>query len=318
MSVAPRRVRALAPAKVNLALALLGRRADGYHELDTWMLALELADELELVREDVPGLRITLEGPFASADIPRDERNLAARAALALLAAARARGTCTAGEGLALRLVKNVPSQAGLGAGSADAAAAWLAGAALFGLEAEEELAEGELARLGSDCVFFWKARATGFAHCLGRGERVEPQALHARGRALAILAPDVGAPTARVYAALTGHLSAGLARHSVRPVWFEAPLDQARDELRNDLERAALEAVPELASWRAGLDACGAGHYRLSGSGSSFFALHSGESEARAELERLRRELAARGLHARASWVTRPAGAGARILAVG
>ena len=318
MSAAPERVRALAPAKVNLALAVLGRRADGYHELDTWMLALELADELVLSRGPGPGVEVELGGPFASADIPRDERNLAARAARTVLEEARRRGRASAGEGLRLQLVKNVPSQAGLGAGSADAAAAWLAGAALFGLGTADELAERELAALGSDCVFFWKARSTGFARCLGRGEAVEPRALDARGRAIAILAPAVAAPTARVYAALNAPLSSGPPGHSVRPVWFEAPLDEARAEIRNDLERAALEAVPELASWRAGLDACGAGHYRLSGSGSSFFALHLGEPEARAELERLQSELAARGLRSRGHWVTRPLGAGARILAVG
>ena len=81
----------LAPAKVNLWLRVLGRRADGFHELDTGMLALDLADELEVEPRAEPGIELAVEGPFASPDVPRDERNLAWRAArLALDGQARA------------------------------------------------------------------------------------------------------------------------------------------------------------------------------------------------------------------------------------
>jgi 4-diphosphocytidyl-2-C-methyl-D-erythritol kinase len=105
-------VRALAPAKVNLWLQLRGRRADGYHELDSGLLALELADGLEARVRHEAGVRLEIEGPFATPDVPADERNLAWRAAAAALEALGER------RGIALRLVKNVPSQSGLGAGS--------------------------------------------------------------------------------------------------------------------------------------------------------------------------------------------------------
>src|SRR4030095_2897871 len=121
VSALPERVRARAPAKLNLELAVLGKRPDGYHEVDTLLLALDLADELELVRTSAAGVRVELAGPFASADIPADGSNLAARAAQQVLDLAGGQG------GIALRLTKNIPSGSGLGGGSADAAAAWIA-----------------------------------------------------------------------------------------------------------------------------------------------------------------------------------------------
>ena len=115
------RVRLFSPAKLNLDLRALERRSDGYRELDTEMVLLDLGDELELARSSEPGVRLSLEGPALTDDIPSDERNLAVRAAQRVLAEGGAEGGSA---GLDLRLLKRVPSGAGLGGGSSNAAAA--------------------------------------------------------------------------------------------------------------------------------------------------------------------------------------------------
>jgi 4-diphosphocytidyl-2-C-methyl-D-erythritol kinase len=281
-------VRVAAPAKVNLSLAVLGRRPDGFHEVDTRMLALELADELALTRTRRPGVQLSLRGPFASADIPADESNLAARAASEVLR------LCGAQEGIAIELEKRIPSGAGLGGGSSDAAAAWIAAATLLGLDPRSPAAESALAALGSDCVFFWKASDTGFARCLGRGERVEVQPVPASPRCVALVVPDIACPTAAVYAAFRG-----------------------RADLENDLEPAALAAVPGLRAWRKALDSCGETRWQLSGSGSSFFAPHDDPARAQAELGRVEARLRERGLAPRGAWISRARGRGAEILQV-
>jgi 4-diphosphocytidyl-2-C-methyl-D-erythritol kinase len=301
-------VRALAPAKVNLWLDVLARRADGFHELDTGLLALELADELEARVAPEPGVRLEVAGRFASADIPRDERNLAWRAAAACLEAL--------GEdrGLELRLTKNVPSRAGLGAGSADAAAALLAGEAALGRSLDEGTVRTLLAGLGSDCVFFRAAAATGLARCSGRGEQVQALAAPPQGWSVVVLVPDVGAATAAVYAALPTPLSARPAASTVRHGLLHLEERAARGALSNGLEEAALSAVDGLAPWRALLDGCGAAHFRLSGSGSSFFGLFRDPDEAARCSTTLAHAARSRGLEPRAVLVTRPARRGARL----
>jgi len=288
VSAAPVRVRVRAPAKVNLSLAVLGKRPDGFHEVDTRMLALELSDLLELARAPGPGVRLELSGPHASADIPRDATNLAARAARAALELSGST------EGLALRLEKHIPSGSGLGGGSSDAAAAWIGAATLVGLDPWSAAGESVLAALGSDCVFFWKAAKTGYARCFGRGERVEPAPAPASPRCVALVVPAVSCPTAAVYAAFRG-----------------------RSSLVNELEEAALAAVPELRAWRKALDSCGGTRWQLSGSGSAYFAAHDAAAEAHADLARVRTAFRSRKLVPRGSWVTGVPGRGAEILQV-
>lgn len=295
-----REVLCFAPAKVNLRLALLGKRADGYHEIDTWMLALDWGDRLRVKRSATAGIRLRVHGAQASADIPSDERNLAFRAAALVLARA------PAGSGLEIDLEKRVPSQAGLGAGSSDAAFAHWAAEQVLGLRSELERSQAELAQLGSDCVFFAAARHTGLAHCTSRGERVRPQTLPQGEIYVSVVAPSVACPTAAVYRAASC-LSATRALPTVADIWFDNPIEVSRAALENDLEPAALAAIPELQAWRAALDAFGAAHYRLSGSGSSFFTLHKSAQAARDELAGLQRHLSAVGLVPRATQVARP-----------
>ncbi|MBL8860520.1 MAG: 4-(cytidine 5'-diphospho)-2-C-methyl-D-erythritol kinase [Planctomycetes bacterium] len=301
--------RARAPAKVNLTLEVLARRPDGYHEIRSWMLALDLHDRVAVRRDDSAGVRLTVRGAAASPDVPADERNLAARAGRAALERARARGLWGAGTGLLIELEKAIPSQAGLGGGSSDAAAAWAAACAALGYQPTEPEAEQVLAGLGSDCVFFHKARE-GIGIASGRGEVVERVRALAPPWWVALIVPACGAPTAAVYARA---LPRDPARPSLRPDLAQSARHAAQ-HLENDLERAALAAVAELARWRELLDAAGAGAWRLAGSGSAWFGLYDDEREARAELAAVATRAARCGLGTRLTRVVRAAGHGAGL----
>lgn len=312
------RASVVAPAKVNLWLDVLAKRPDGYHEVDTGILALDLADRLTVEVGDGPGVALELSGPMLSDDVPRDRSNLAVRAAELVLADARSAGQVERGTGLCLALEKRVPSRAGLGGGSSDAAAAMLGAAHALGFRLDPGLARTRLAALGSDCAFFLDAGATGFARCTGRGEHVVPLAVNDRAWTVALLAPDVACPTGAVYAALESSggrpLSARAQCSSVRESLLSRTEAEVRAGISNRLEAAALEAVPALRPWRDLLDENGAPHFTLSGSGSTFFGLFRDEAEARACLEELVRAARARRLAIRGTWSAHPSGTGAAL----
>ncbi len=303
-----------APAKVNLSLAVLGQRPDGYHEVETVLLALDLCDRLELALDEEgerDGLRLELCGP-AAGGVPADESNLAARAALSVLELARSRGQRPGP--LRLRLEKEIPAGAGLGGASSDAAAAALGAALLLGLDPGEGALVERLARLGSDCPFFFVARASGLARCTGRGERVEPLAPPAFPWTVARVPPESSGSTAQVYGAFSAQRE-GARRPGFEPARFaRAALAEARAQLVNDLEPAALRVHPRLEGLRALLEEGGPHGFRLAGSGSSFFALFADERAARAVLERARVRAEERRYALRGGWVLRARGAGVRV----
>lgn len=303
-------VRVLAPAKVNPHLAVLGRRPDGYHELDTTMLAIELCDVLEVRLRERPGVELDVHGPQASADVPLDASNLVWRAAERVLSLA---GGGAAAAGVALRLEKRIPSRAGLGGGSSDAAAAAVGVRRALG----SELGDAELARvlseLGSDCAFFVLAGNTGHARCTGRGEIVRTLPVDERIRSVVVLTPALESPTAAVYRALAESLSARERAPTVADVGLADA--GALRALRNDLEEPALRVVEGLSAWRELLDRSGGSHFRLSGSGSSFFGLFHDAPRARRASEFLAAAAAREGLALRGCWVVPPAGFGTRIL---
>ena len=159
-------MRIAAPAKVNFGLRIIGRRADGFHELESVFLPLDLADEVELETDGPAEPRVDFSLAEAAPGTPADASNLAARAAEAFLAASGLR------RAVRIRLAKRIPAQAGLGGGSSDA------GAVLRGLserfpEALGGDALGALALgLGADVPFFLDPRPVLVS---GVGERREP-----------------------------------------------------------------------------------------------------------------------------------------------
>jgi 4-diphosphocytidyl-2-C-methyl-D-erythritol kinase len=255
-----------APAKVNLFLEVLAKRADGYHDIATLMVAVSCYDTLAF-KEDPSG-EIRLQ--CAQAELSTGPDNLVCRAAALL----RQRTGCT--KGAAIRLVKRIPLAAGLAGGSTDAAAT-LAGLNRLwrlGLRQEELAALG--AELGSDVAFFF---ATPAAWCTGRGERVTPLRL-GRPLWLVLVKPPFGLSTADVYrqVAVPAEPLAGTEVCAAAAVGDIAELGR---QLHNRLQPAAERLCPEVAAWHAWLRQLGPAGQLMSGSGSSLFALCRDQREA-------------------------------------
>ncbi len=309
-------VRALAPAKINPTLEILGKRPDGFHEVRTHMVCLELADEV-LVREREDGeVHLQVSGPEATADIPRDESNLVWRAARGWLDMhIESSPDLVRERGVDLELVKNVPSQAGLGGGSSDAAATILACSQVLRLPFHARTFEPLLESLGSDCVFFASAAMTGAALCEGRGEKVLPRAAPKPPWHVSIVVPEVRVPTHAVYAALEFSLRAQESGHSFNSEALQLTAVDVRPWLINDLEQSALESFPELRSWRDLLDAAHFEHFRLAGSGATFFGLFNSQEEAAKATLDIEALAQANSLPLRASFVTCTADRAARLV---
>ena len=149
-------------AKINLTLDVFNRRADGYHSLSSVVQTVGLFDTIRLEPSNDSEIRVECTGPH-SGRVPADASNLAARAARTLLDAAHCES------GLAIHLHKEIPSQAGLGGGSSDAAAVLLGVASAFGLDIGPKLLHSLASDLGSDVPFFLSG---GTAVMRGRGEQ--------------------------------------------------------------------------------------------------------------------------------------------------
>jgi 4-diphosphocytidyl-2-C-methyl-D-erythritol kinase len=241
-------MRETARAKVNLALHVLGRRADGYHELDTLFAFTRAGDALEA--ESAEGLSLEIVGPFAQALDSGD--NLVLRAAQAL------KERYSVDEGAALRLDKRLPIAAGLGGGSADAAAALRLLVRLWRIEAREADLLDLAATLGADvpaCLLSRTIRGQ------GSGERLVRSDLRLGGIPILLVNPGAALPTAEVFNRWTGPGSGPLP---------DDPLTGG-----NDLEPAALAIAPVVGDVLDRLRACpGAASVRMSGSGATCFAL--------------------------------------------
>lgn len=251
-------VKVLAPAKVNLLLRVLGKREDGFHELETIFHEISLADEITFVVADEISMRCS------EPRIPTDERNLVIRAARMmheLFGAPKVHAT----------LWKRIPFGGGMGGGSSDAAATLRA----LGGWCERKPSETELARaaleLGSDVPFFLVG---GAAYARGRGE--ELQAIGGTEEIpLLLLFPNRRVSTPMAFRTLSD-------QRRGKPVdepWglerSRALLERSRwPELRNDLEAAVGELLPELADCKRSLEKAGARHALMSGSGSTVFGM--------------------------------------------
>ncbi len=257
-----------APAKVNLFLHIIGRHVDGYHLLDSLAVFADAADALRA--EAAESLSLTLEGPFASALAPEPD-NLVLRAARALAAAAsiapRAR----------LVLTKNLPVASGIGGGSADAAAALRALAALWGIEPVADLS-ALAARLGADvpvCLASRPARMGGVGEALSPAPTLPPCGV-------VLLNPGVPVATAEVFRARAGGFSH---RADLAGGWADAAgmaADLARTH--NDLEPPAIALCPPIGAALEALRAApGCLLARMSGSGATCFGLFANPGEAAA-----------------------------------
>lgn len=261
-------VQRFAPGKVNLTLAILGKRTDGYHELESWARQIDLRDRLTMRLSTEPGLQVSglIEG------VPDNEENLVWRAAQRVADAA--------GRPLDVEfhLEKYLPSGAGLGGGSSDAAATLLGLNELWGLGWPLEKLYEIAGLLGSDVPMFVSGHS---AILRGRGERVEILKDSSKFYMVLII-PSFPLSTARVYARC--EVPASLAGGRARP--WEDGVKESRvlgPLLFNDLEPAAFTCEPMLAQLHAVCDGIDGRSVRLTGSGSSLFALFDQLEEANA-----------------------------------
>jgi 4-diphosphocytidyl-2-C-methyl-D-erythritol kinase len=254
-------MRLLAPAKLNLYLRVLGKRPDGYHELETLFERVDLADELT-VDPQPDGLTLTCSDPTLSCG----EDNLVLRAARLL---GEETGTS---RGARMRLLKRIPVAAGLGGGSSDAAAALLGLNRLWGLRLPADRLRDLAARLGSDVAFFLTGAA--FAIGRGRGEQCEPLPADVR-LAHVLVVPPVRLSTSEVYAGAQFDLTARrpsitMMAHALR----NGSLGELADGLWNDLEPEAIRRCPLISHIQLCLRELGCVGSRVSGSGPSVFGL--------------------------------------------
>jgi len=256
-----------APAKLNLFLEILGRRPDGYHELESLMLVVDLFDTLDVRGDSTGAITLSCDPPGLSTG----PDNLVMKAAQVL------RNRLNRPDlGASIRLTKRIPTQAGLGGGSADAAITLLALNQIWKLAQTREELAAIAASLGSDVAFFLSPPA---AWCEGRGERVTPEPV---GRSLdfVLVCPAVGLSTAEVYRRLEVPAKprpGDSLRQAVR-AGDPVAVGQA---LFNRLESPAFALAPLVERVRQRLTDLGSCGALLSGSGSAAFAVCRSRDEA-------------------------------------
>ena len=261
------RIALRAPAKINLLLTVGGRRDDGLHELVSVMQQVSLADTLEIAPADALTLDVVPEGAA-----PEDGTNLVARAAIALRTAHAVQA------GAELTLTKAIPVGAGLGGGSADAAATLLGLKRVWDLPVSRKALEKLGASLGSDVPFCVRG---GTATVTGTGSNVI--SLTVRTPLWWVLGiSDTRLSTADVYAGFDrlGGGEVGEA-HDVADALARGDLERLAAALRNDLEPAAFSLLPGLERGRTALTDAGAVGAVLSGSGPTWLGLARDERHA-------------------------------------
>jgi 4-diphosphocytidyl-2-C-methyl-D-erythritol kinase len=275
------RVRAL--AKINLDLRVLGKRADGFHELRTIFQTISLADTIELAFTPTRRTTITLEDELHIAD------NLVVRAARMAMEAMRATGT------LEMRLKKRIPMGAGLGGGSSDAAAVLLALPALVGkvLDLPKLCDIGQ--HLGSDVPFFLLG---GTAVGIGRGTELFPLQDGPAQQGL-VVAPSIHVNTAQAYKDLSPRLALGskpgltteLQQNKIvsfqSVTWDRSSVAAAC----NDFEAVVFEQHPKLHALKKQLAKAGASPALMTGSGSALFGLFADRNRISRAIENLGEE---------------------------
>jgi 4-diphosphocytidyl-2-C-methyl-D-erythritol kinase len=267
-------VKVSAPAKLNLFLEVLGKRPDGYHEIESLMCPISLCDTVELQSTEAPEITLEVQLPkFEKSaeddpawDIPCDRRNLVYRAV------ERVRERLGVPQGCRIRLQKSIPAAAGLGGGSSDAAAAIVAAMITWG-SWNRELAASICAELGSDLnLFLGDKSAIGLALATGRGENCHILACKPELE-FVVTHPPAGCATAAIYA---NYHSAGktLSSEDLIEACCTENLEQIGSHLFNALEASAKSVNPWI---DIQLDFFRRFQFRysaMSGSGSSCFAL--------------------------------------------
>lgn len=254
-------MRALAPAKLNLTLRIVGKRSDGYHLLESLVAFTDLHDVLEVTAAETLSLRVT--GPFAAA-CGAVEENL-------VLRAARLLGT----RGAAFTLTKNIPPGAGLGGGSADAAAALQLLNACWGLRLSDAQLQAYATQLGADVAMFLRAPQPLIAR--GIGEEITPLPTALPPLHAVLVYPHQPLATPAVYGAYQ-HAPGDAPALVMTDAWLSQIMAS-----RNALQSAAMGLMPEISQMLQALEVTPALLARMTGSGACCFALYDRADAAQA-----------------------------------
>ncbi len=262
----------MAPAKINLSLRVLGRRSDGFHEIETFIAPISLCDEIKIEqRSGKHGIAFRCDDP----SIPKGEDNIVVRAANVFFEETKV------SSGVSIALKKRIPHGAGLGGGSSDAASTLLALNELFGTNLPREALAKMAEMVGSDVPFFIFQSA---AVCKGRGELVSPTRLREQLSVL-LLKPEFGVPTQWAY-------SQWRDSREIPGVSYAAQ-EFAKQTFMNDLERPVFEKfvfLAQLKMWLLKQSEVGAA--LMSGSGSTVFAVLRSNADADLLAKRAKAEL--------------------------
>lgn len=259
-----------APAKINLSLRILGKREDGFHEIETVIAPVSFADELTVEKRS-NGIEFCCDDPSLS----NGRENLVVRAAETFFTTAKLKN------GVSIQLKKKIPHGAGLGGGSSDAASTLLGLNELFGAKLPREALARAAASIGSDVPFFIFQSA---AVCKGRGELVAPISLP-RPLPLLLLKPEFGVSTPWAYARWQNSRQLPETHHQ--------PQHLAGQTFINDLERPVFEKfvfLAQLKTWLLAQPEVGAA--LMSGSGSTMFAVMRSNADADLLANRAKAEL--------------------------
>jgi 4-diphosphocytidyl-2-C-methyl-D-erythritol kinase len=288
------------PCKINLFLEVLGRRSDGYHNLDTLMMAVSLVDELSISHREDRHLRLEIEYADGAGrplddqdrawDIPADHQNLVIRAL------DRVRHSVGYPEsGATVRLKKRIPALAGLGGGSADGAAAIVLGLLLWTSRIEFDQAALIASELGSDINFFLQGHSDPFwlARCTGRGEKIEVVS-SSKTFHFVLVHPPRGCSTRDVFAALSPQMGNYVPHDpsTLIQALKLGDLEGIGKKFVNRLEQAAEKTNDWIGPTRSRIDRYDHHGQSLSGSGSARFCLCNSQEQA----EKIAREINLQG----------------------
>lgn len=256
---------AFPPCKINLGLSVLSKREDGYHNLETCFYPVPWTDVLEIILSDAFTFTSTgdvIPGP--------GEENLCVKAYLSLkqdfhLAPVK------------IHLHKIIPSRAGLGGGSSDAAYTLRLLNEIFGLKLSSSRLMEYAARLGSDCAFFIQDKPRVGT---SRGEVLNEVQLSLKGKFLIVVTPNVYVSTAEAFAGIAPRCL----QFSVAEIITQFPLGDWKDLLKNDFEDSIFTKYPAIKSIKEKLYSLGALYSSMSGSGSAVFGIFDSKLDARHE----------------------------------
>lgn len=242
-------------AKINLGLSVVSKRTDGFHELETVFYPVPFLDILEFIPAPVTSLISS--GLFVEGE---SKDNLVIRAY------ALVKKYFPEIYPLEIHLHKSIPSGAGFGGGSSDAAFMLKLLNEYFRLQIAPEKLKSFALELGSDCPFFLQSSA---CFATGRGEKLEPVPVDLSDFSILLIHPEIHISTAWAFS----RIKPGGERFSVKE-WVSGPVSQWRDRLRNDFEIPVFQQYPELEEIKTQLYDAGAVYASMTGSGSGLYGI--------------------------------------------